>query len=106
MDVCRDCCVLSGTDLCDELITRLEEAYRLWSVVVCDLETSTVRRPWPALGRRATEKKSSIQFSINDYLLFTYNYTCLFCEAFRVCIFINLVYNLMFIGPCIIVIVE
>ena len=55
--VCCDCCVLSGRGLCDELITRPEESYRLWCVVVCDLETSRMRRPWPALGRRATEKK-------------------------------------------------
>ena len=34
------CCVLSGRDLCDELITRPEESYRLWCVVVFDLETS------------------------------------------------------------------
>jgi hypothetical protein len=33
--------VLSGTGLCDELITRSEESYRLWRFVVCDLETST-----------------------------------------------------------------
>ena len=26
--------------LCDELITRSEESYRLWCVVVSDLETS------------------------------------------------------------------
>jgi len=29
----------------DELITRHEESYRLWCVVVCDLETSRMRRP-------------------------------------------------------------
>jgi hypothetical protein len=29
------CCVLSGRGLCDELITRPEESYRLWYVVVC-----------------------------------------------------------------------
>jgi hypothetical protein len=29
------CCVLSVRGLCDELITRLEEFYRLWRVVVC-----------------------------------------------------------------------
>jgi len=34
--------VLSGRGLCDELITRPEESYRLWYVVVCDLETSTL----------------------------------------------------------------
>jgi len=32
--------VLSGRGLCDGLITRPEESYRLWCVVVCDLETS------------------------------------------------------------------
>jgi len=29
---------LSGRGLCDELITRPEESYRLCCVVVCDLE--------------------------------------------------------------------
>jgi len=32
--------VLSGRGLCDELITRPEESYRLCCVVMCDLETS------------------------------------------------------------------
>jgi len=30
--------VLSGRGLCDELITRPEESYRLWCLFVCDLE--------------------------------------------------------------------
>jgi hypothetical protein len=34
------CGVLSGRGLCDELITRPEESYRQWRVVVCDQETS------------------------------------------------------------------
>jgi len=34
--------VLSGRSLCDELITRPEESYRLCCVVVCDLETSRI----------------------------------------------------------------
>jgi hypothetical protein len=34
--------VLSGRGLCDELITRPEESYRLWCVVVFDLETSGI----------------------------------------------------------------
>jgi len=29
--------VLSGRGLCDELITRPEESYLLWCIVVCDL---------------------------------------------------------------------
>ena len=32
--------MLSGRGLCDELITRPEESYRLCYVIVCDLETS------------------------------------------------------------------
>jgi len=32
---------LSGRGLCDELITRPEDSYRLWCVVVYDLETSS-----------------------------------------------------------------
>ena len=50
MFVSCECCVLSGRDLCDGLITRPEESYRLWCVVVCDLETSWMRRPWPTGG--------------------------------------------------------
>ena len=37
MFVLCECCVLSGRGLCDELITRPDESYRLWCVVVCDL---------------------------------------------------------------------
>jgi len=36
---------LSGRGLCDELITLPEESYRLWCVVVCDLETSRIGAP-------------------------------------------------------------
>jgi len=49
--------VLSGWGLCDELITRLEESYRLWCIVVCDLETSWMRRSWPTGGCSAKNKK-------------------------------------------------
>jgi hypothetical protein len=57
MSVCCECCVWSSRGLCDELITRPEESYRLWRVVVCDQESSWMRRPWPALGRSATRNK-------------------------------------------------
>ena len=42
MDVCllRVLSVLSGRDLCDDLITHPEEFYRLCCIIVCDLETS------------------------------------------------------------------
>jgi len=58
MSVSVECCVLSGRGRCDGLITRPEQSYRLWCVAVCDLETSRMRRPWPALGRRATGNKN------------------------------------------------
>ena len=32
--------MLSGRGLCDGLIIRPEESYRLWRVIVCDQETS------------------------------------------------------------------
>ena len=44
MFVCCECCVLSGRGLCDELITHPEESYRL-CCVVCDIQTSRMRRP-------------------------------------------------------------
>jgi len=54
MFVCCECCVLSGRGLCNKLITCPEESYRLWYVIVCDPETSRMRRPCPALGHSAT----------------------------------------------------
>ena len=44
--VCCECGVLSGRGLGDELITRPEESYRLWCIVVCDLETSRMGAPY------------------------------------------------------------
>ena len=61
MDVCCECCVLSGRSLCDGLITRPEESYRLWCVVVCDLE-----KPWiwgghsPRLGCKRHKKSKDL----------------------------------------------
>ena len=46
MFVYCECRVLSGRGLCDELITRPEESYRLCCVVVCDLETSRIGGPY------------------------------------------------------------
>jgi len=40
MFFCCECCVLSGRNLCDGLIIRPRESYRLWRVLVCDQETS------------------------------------------------------------------
>ena len=47
MSVCCECCVLSGRDLCDELITRPGESYgclSVVSVVCCQVEVSATGR--------------------------------------------------------------
>jgi len=71
MSVCCECCVLSGRGLCDELITRTQESYRLCCVVVCDLETSRVRRPWAA-GPQG-KKKSPLSGSLLQNVIKTYS---------------------------------
>jgi hypothetical protein len=58
MFVCSECYVLLHRGLCDDLITRPEESFRMWCDVECDQETSRMRRPWPALGRSATGKQN------------------------------------------------
>jgi len=52
------------------LITRPEESYRLWCVVVCDLKTSGMRRPWPNGGLSRPHKKCSIVFE--NYVTLNY----------------------------------
>jgi len=42
MFVYCECRVLSGRGLCDDLITRPEESYRLFCVAVRDLETTNI----------------------------------------------------------------
>ena len=54
-------CVFLGRGLCDEMITRPEESYRQWCAVVCDLETSRMRRPWSALGLSAPGEESEME---------------------------------------------
>jgi len=55
--------VLSGRGLCDELITRPEESYRLCCVVVCDLETSRIGAPYIYNVRLLRVKPSIISTS-------------------------------------------
>jgi len=52
---------LSGRGLCDELITRPEESYRLCCVVVCDLETSRMGAPYIYDIRRLRVKCCRLQ---------------------------------------------
>ena len=63
--VCCECRVLSGRGLCDELITRPEEYYRLCCVVVCDPETSRMGAPY-------TYDISSLKVNILTLILLTW----------------------------------
>ena len=50
--------VLSGRGLCDELITRPEESYRLRCVVVCDLENLKNEEAMTRVGSQRHKKKT------------------------------------------------
>jgi hypothetical protein len=50
-------CALSGRGLCNQLIIRSDESYRVWRVYLCDLETSTMSRPRPELDCCVTGKE-------------------------------------------------
>jgi len=67
--VCCECCVLSGRGLCDELITRPEESYQLWCVVVCDLENLKDEEAMTRGGSQRHRKKGSIilKLTLNKY---------------------------------------
>ena len=54
--------MLSGRGLCDGLITRPEESYRLCCVVVCDLETSRMGAPYIYDVSRLRVKTSRSKF--------------------------------------------
>jgi len=68
MFVCCECCVLSGRDLCDELITRTEESYRLLCVVVCDLENLKNEEAMTRVGLQHHRKKEIQCNSVNGFL--------------------------------------
>ena len=62
--------MLSGRGLCNELITRPEESYRLWCVVVCDLETSRIGAPYinDISSLRVNGSLSSIHPSVHSFI--------------------------------------
>ena len=67
MFVCSECCVLSGRGLCDKLITHPEECYRLWCVIVCDLENLKNEEAMTHIGsQRHSKKKKYIYMSCLD----------------------------------------
>ena len=82
MFVCCECCELSGRGLCDELITRPHESYRLWCVVVCDLENLVNEEAMIRVGLQRQRKKykeinhkyMSTLWNIYIYILQIQNY--------------------------------
>ena len=55
MNICLcECCVSSGRSLYDGPIPRPEEFYRLWCVILYDLETSIMR--WPENKNKSLKK--------------------------------------------------
>jgi len=71
MFVLCECCVLSGRGLCDELITRPEESYRLCCVVVCDLEKLRNEKAMTRVGSQPHSKKK-----ISSGILLTWPFHC------------------------------
>ena len=63
MVVCLLCCMLSARGFRDGPTPCTEESYRLWWVILCDMETLRTRRLWPALGCCAREREVKNSFS-------------------------------------------
>jgi len=77
MFVCFECCGLWGRGLCDGLITRPGESYRLWLIVVRDLETSNTRRLKPVTGLWKIQSQWVVipgkqQQMLDDQLIFSF----------------------------------
>ena len=58
--VCCEYCVLSGRGLCDELITPPEESYRMWCIVVCDLDNLKNEEAMTRVGSQRHQQKKNI----------------------------------------------
>jgi hypothetical protein len=81
MFACCECCVLSGRGLCDELITRPKECYRLWCVVVCDQEKTNLvneeaKAHWGAVAPRKKNRLKLQFLGLRSFLVT--GFSCLF----------------------------
>jgi hypothetical protein len=61
--------VSSGRGLCDELITRPEESYRLLCVVVCDLENLKNEEAMTRVGSQQHRKKRGRVYLVSKVTL-------------------------------------
>jgi hypothetical protein len=73
MSLSCEYCVLSGRGLCDGLVTRPEESYRLWCVSnVCDHETSKKRgSPGPYRAVEPLKKNGSLAIVVIVFQVFS-----------------------------------
>ena len=62
MFVCYECCVLSGRGLWDEPITRPEDFYRQWCVVVCDPENRMNEEAIALIGLQRHKKRNMYMY--------------------------------------------
>ena len=75
--------------LCNKLIARPQESYRLWCVFVWDVETSRMRKPWPnGVCRTKTKHTGVVQWSnsvvetsVGEPLISTRPFTVAKCSA-------------------------
>ena len=65
--------MLSGRGLCDELITRPEESYRLWCVVVYDLENLKNEEVMTLVGSQH-HKKMPVLLTLRLLMSYIYIY--------------------------------
>jgi hypothetical protein len=72
--------VLSSRGVCDELFTRPEEPYRLWRVVVCDLENFKNEEAMTRDGsqRHSKKKKLMIERGCGSFSHLSYMEICTF----------------------------
>jgi len=79
--------VLSGRGLCEELITRPEESYRLWCVVVCDLEKLKNEEAVTSVGSQRHSKKKKYKTDCSNCRgtqfchIFTKFYPTFYCQG-------------------------
>jgi hypothetical protein len=71
MSVSCECCVLSGRGLCDELVPRPEESYRVWCVSSVIVKHRNTRLPRPPRDCRVIGKNCLI---ISLHFLFSAHY--------------------------------
>ena len=81
-----ECFVLQGRGLCDEPITCLEESYRLWCAISCDLETSKNEAALAGVGLLRQNKWISKQTAIISLhsiklLAFITHAVCVYCAV-------------------------